>query len=98
MIVEIVRLRVKPGQLQDFETAWRAASSRYLLGKPGYQGHKLGRQLQTDRDYLLAVEWDSLDAHRAFMAHADFQPFAQSFWHHFDGEPELIHFQPDSAL
>ncbi|UTH72986.1 antibiotic biosynthesis monooxygenase [Chromobacterium sp. IIBBL 290-4] len=98
MIVEIVRLRVKPGQLQAFETAWAEASGRYLRGKPGYQAHKLGRQLETERDYVLAVQWDSLDAHLAFMAHADFQPFAQSFWHFFDGEPDLIHFQPNPAL
>jgi heme-degrading monooxygenase HmoA len=35
MIVEIVRLRVKPGQQQNFETAWRAPAARAVINRAG---------------------------------------------------------------
>ncbi|GAB6850822.1 antibiotic biosynthesis monooxygenase family protein [Paraburkholderia kururiensis] len=93
MVIAIARFQLRADKAVSFETAWREASG-FLVRKRGYLGHRFGPQCEDRSCYVLEIEWDSIDAHSAFLLHADFRPFLQLLWPHFAADPELFHFEP----
>ena len=93
MIVEIALFAVHAGQQAVFEAAWREIGPT-LARQPGYRSHRFGRQAEDDTRYVLEVDWDSLSAHQAFMAHADFEPFVAAFRHLLREQAAVFHFAP----
>jgi heme-degrading monooxygenase HmoA len=93
VVIAIARFHLRPERAAAFDAAWQRASL-LLATKDGYRGHRFGPQCEDAACYVLEIEWDSLDAQSAFMAHADFEPFLRMLWPHFAADPELIHFEP----
>lgn len=62
MILEHAILPVRPGLEREFEAAFEQARP-LIAAQPGFRSLRLSRSLETPHEYLLLVEWDSVEAH-----------------------------------
>ena len=60
MILEVAILDVKPSMVNEFETAFKTAST-IIASMPGYISHELQRCLETTNRYILLVRWQTLE-------------------------------------
>ena len=56
MILEVAVLDVKPGQSQDFESAF-AKAQNIIMSMSGYLSHQLQHCLENPQRYILLVNW-----------------------------------------
>ncbi|HET7549128.1 MAG TPA: antibiotic biosynthesis monooxygenase [Usitatibacter sp.] len=93
MILEAVPLRIKPGQSQAFEAAFREAQS-IISAMPGYRSHELQRCLEREGEYLLLVRWDSVAAHEdGFRRSPQYQRWRELLHHFYDPFPTVLHYE-----
>jgi heme-degrading monooxygenase HmoA len=94
MILEAVMLNVKIGMEQDFEEAFKTASS-LISSTNGYISHELHRCIEVDGKYLLLVKWESLSDHTVgFRGSPQYQEWKQLLHHFYDPFPTVEHFIP----
>lgn len=62
MILEIAILNVKHGRTQEFEKDFQVAV-QYISSIGGYIKHSLKKCIEVDNQYILLVEWISVEAH-----------------------------------
>ena len=62
MITEHAILPVLPGQEDAFEAAFREARP-IIASMPGFAGLSLSRSLETPHEYLLLVQWETVEHH-----------------------------------
>ncbi|MDQ0892969.1 antibiotic biosynthesis monooxygenase family protein [Agromyces ramosus] len=62
MILEHAILPVIPGREADFESAF-AEAAPIIAGMPGFLDLRLSRSIETPNEYLLLVQWQSVEAH-----------------------------------
>jgi len=62
MILEAVILNIKLGLEDDFEFAFKQASS-IISSMDGYLSHELHRCMEVKGKYLLLVRWETLEDH-----------------------------------
>lgn len=93
MILEVAILNVKAQQEADFEAAFRVASA-IIASMKGYRRHELRRCLEVDSQYLLLVEWDTLEAHTVgFRGSAEYQEWRKLLHHFYDPFPTVEHYE-----
>ncbi|KAI9760799.1 MAG: hypothetical protein M4579_001429 [Chaenotheca gracillima] len=95
-ITEVARLPFAPGStFEDPSTPtgqiWHEEFLAVLQRQPGYQRLYYGRQIESPNEVLLMIDWDSLDAHKAFMSSTDYDPFVKHLLSILDGDPQLHH-------
>lgn len=92
MILEAVILQIKPGMADAFETSFRKASP-LIRSMKGYISHELQRGLETDRQYLLLVRWETLEDHTVgFRGSAAYQEWKALLHHFYDPFPTVEHY------
>ncbi len=75
MILELVKWKIKPGNEDAFEEAFRSAE-KYLESAEGYIRHAFYRCLESPNQYSLTVEWETLEHHiEGFRGSADYQDY-----------------------
>jgi heme-degrading monooxygenase HmoA len=62
VILEHAILPVIPGREADFEAVFAEAKS-IIAGMPGFIDLRLSRSIETPNEYLLLVNWESVEAH-----------------------------------
>ena len=62
MILEHALLPVIPGRETAFEAAFAEAKT-IIAGMPGFIDLRLSRSIETPNEYLLLVQWESIEAH-----------------------------------
>ena len=62
MILEHAILPVIPGREADFEAAFAEAKS-IIAGMPGFVDLRLSQSIETPNEYVLLVNWESVEAH-----------------------------------
>jgi heme-degrading monooxygenase HmoA len=93
MILEAAPLRVKPGQSQAFEAAFREAQE-IIASMPGYRSHELQRCIEREGEYLLLVRWDSVTAHEeGFRKSPQYQQWRKLLHHFYDPFPTVLHYE-----
>lgn len=93
VILEAVRLNVKPGQTSDFEAAFARASA-IIRSIDGYIDHELHRCIEAANVYLLLVRWRHLDDHMiGFRGSAHYQEWKRLLHHFYDPFPIVEHFE-----
>ena len=93
MILEAAPLSVKPGQSDDFETAFREAQA-IISSMPGYLSHELQRCIERDGQYLLLVRWESVLAHeQGFRTSPQYQRWKALLHHFYDPFPTVLHYE-----
>ena len=63
MILEIVDIRIRPGEQAAFEEAIQRAAATVLGKAKGSQGYKINKGIESPERYILQVFWDTLEDH-----------------------------------
>lgn len=91
-ILEVAVLPVRPGQERDFEAAFSTAQN-IIAGMPGYIRHDLQKCIETPHQYLLLVEWATLEDHtQGFRGSAAYQDWKALLHHFYDPFPIVEHY------
>ncbi|MBU8917777.1 antibiotic biosynthesis monooxygenase [Bacillus sp. FJAT-29953] len=92
MILEAAMLQVKPGMEQEFEGAFRKAST-IISSMKGYIIHELQRCLEVEGKYLLLVQWETLEDHTVgFRESQEYQDWKKLLHQFYDPFPTVEHF------
>ena len=93
MVLEVAILDVKPGQSQEFETAFGQAQT-IISSIKGYVSHQLQKCLEKPNRYILLVNWQTLDDHtQGFRGSAAYQEWRRLLHHFYDPFPEVEHYE-----
>ena len=93
MILEVATLNVREGQTAAFEAAFVIAQ-QYIAQIEGYGGHQLQRCLENSHQYLLLVQWESLEAHTiGFRQSPQYQEWRRLLHHFYDPFPTVEHYE-----
>ncbi|MBK6999895.1 MAG: antibiotic biosynthesis monooxygenase [Rhodoferax sp.] len=63
MILELVDIRIHPGQNAAFEEAIAHGLRTVIANAQGFQGYKLNKGLENPQRYLLQIFWNTLEDH-----------------------------------
>lgn len=92
MILEVAILNVQDGQTAAFETAFTQASP-LIAATPGYVQHTLHHCLEKPHQYLLLVNWDTLESHTVnFRQSAQYAEWKALLHHFYDPFPVVDHY------
>ncbi|GAX34756.1 antibiotic biosynthesis monooxygenase family protein [Nodularia sp. NIES-3585] len=93
MILEAVILNIKPGLEDNFESAFKKASS-IISSSKGYLSHELHRCIEAQDKYLLLVKWETLEDHTVgFRGSAEYQEWKNLLHHFYEPFPTVEHFE-----
>ena len=94
MILEAAMPHVIPGREDEFEKAFREASS-ISASMPGYEGHELARCLEAESKCLLLVRWRRLEDHtEGFRQSPRYEEWRRLLHHFYEPFPVVEHFEP----
>lgn len=98
MIVEYIRYTIPPDRAQAFGAAYRDA--RLALDEsPHCLGYELSQGLEEPENWILRIEWDSLDGHeQGFRASPAFQRFFSAVRPFFDDIREMKHYRATNVV
>ncbi len=92
MILEAAPLQVRAGQEAAFEAAFLQAQ-RIIASMLGYRSHRLERCIERTGEYLLLVEWDTLEAHeQGFRGSPQYQEWKRLLHHFYEPFPVVSHY------
>ncbi|MBM7586298.1 heme-degrading monooxygenase HmoA [Bacillus pakistanensis] len=93
MILEAVILNVRKGREQEYEEAFKKAST-IISSMKGYISHELQRCLEVEGRYLLLVNWATLEDHtEGFRQSKEYQEWKQLLHDFYDPFPSVEHFE-----
>lgn len=92
MILEVAILNVKNGRATQFEKDFQQAS-QYISAIEGYIKHELKKCIEVDNQYILLVEWISVEAHEiGFRQSAQYQQWKALLHDYYDPFPQVLHY------
>jgi heme-degrading monooxygenase HmoA len=93
MILEVAILNVIPGLENEFEAAFKQAST-IISRMHGYGSHQIRRCLEHSNRYILLVEWATLEDHTVgFRGSPDYQQWKQLLHRFYAPFPEVEHYE-----
>lgn len=93
MILEVAPLCIRAGQAKEFESAF-AQAQQIIAAMPGYLSHTLQRCVERNDEYLLLVEWGSVEAHEiGFRGSVQYQQWKALLHHFYEPFPVVSHYQ-----
>jgi heme-degrading monooxygenase HmoA len=94
MIVERARFQILPDAREAFEQAF--ATARTVIAQAsGYRSLRLLRGIEHPSEYLLLIEWDSVEDHmEGFRQSELYARWAELLKPHYAAAPEVEHFDP----
>jgi len=93
MIVELAIIRAKPGQAEQLRDGLRAARS-VIAQAPGYLGSTFHQGIEDPHRFVLAIHWESVEAHTQGFRNGPLFPQWRSHWaEYMDGTPDVAHYQ-----
>ncbi|GAA5648563.1 MULTISPECIES: antibiotic biosynthesis monooxygenase family protein [Vibrio] len=93
MILEVAILNVKPELSTQFERNFAQAQT-IIASMPGYIAHQLQRCLETPDQYLLLVNWETLEDHeQGFRQSPQYQEWKQLLHHFYHPFPTVEHYE-----
>jgi heme-degrading monooxygenase HmoA len=94
MIVERARMQIQPGAEEAFEQALDRART-IVAQSPGYRSLRVARGVENPSEYLLLIEWDSVEAHmEVFRTSELYEQWAALLRPHYAQPPQVEHFTP----
>lgn len=92
MILEVAILNVRSGLEPEFEAAF-AQASPIIASIPGHLSHQLRHCVEKSNQYLLLVNWETLEAHTVgFRGSPEYQRWKQLLHHFYDPFPIVEHY------
>ncbi len=93
MILEVAILNIQTGQSDEFEVAFKQASS-IISSMPGYISHELQKCVENPDRYLLLAHWETLEAHTVgFRGSPEYQTWKKLLHHFYNPFPTVEHFE-----
>jgi heme-degrading monooxygenase HmoA len=92
VITEQALLDVKPGQEQEFESAFAEAKA-IIAAAQGFESIELHRCIERPNRYLMLVEWERLEDHtEGFRKSEAYEQWRRLLHHFYDPHPTVEHF------
>ena len=63
MILELVDIRIQPGQQAAFDEAIQRGVETVIAKAKGFEGYKVNRGIESPERYVLQILWDTLEDH-----------------------------------
>lgn len=82
-----------PNQTAQFEADF-AVAGQYIQAIRGYRRHSLRRCVEQPSQYILLVEWDTLEDHTiGFRESVGYQSWKKLLHHYYDPFPTVLHYE-----
>lgn len=92
MILELATLNIAAGQESAFEAAFINASP-IIASMTGYISHQLQRCVENPGQYVLLVNWSSLEDHtKGFRSSAQYEEWRTLLHHFYEPFPTVEHY------
>jgi heme-degrading monooxygenase HmoA len=92
MVLEVAMFEIRPGAEEAFVAAYLRVRGE-VRGTPGCRSVRITRGVESPSQFVLLVEWDSVDAHlHDFRATDRFVRWRQAIGPHFAAEPVVGHY------
>jgi len=92
MILEVATLNVIPGSEAEFESSFQLAS-KIISSMHGYISHQLQRCMEKQSQYILLVNWETLEDHTVgFRGSPDYQEWRKLLNHFYAPFPTVEHY------
>lgn len=92
MVLEVAVLNVIAGKEVEFEAAFHKASN-IIATMSGYISHQLQRCIENQSQYVLLVNWETLEDHtQGFRGSAQYQQWRELLHHFYDPFPIVEHY------
>lgn len=63
MILELVDIRIQPGQQAEFDAAVQRGLEQVIGKATGYQSHVINKCIETPERYVIQIYWATLENH-----------------------------------
>jgi len=94
MILELVDIRIHPGQEAAFDAAIGRALRTVTSRAPGVHGWQVHRCVETPQRYVMQVLWESVEAHMVGYRQSPLSPEFRAIVEPFFAQPPLMqHFE-----
>lgn len=94
MILELVDIRIQPGQQAAFDEAIARAVATVVSRAVGFKGYSVHKGIESPERYVLQIQWETLENHtvdfRGSAAFADWRAIVGPF---FATAPTVEHFE-----
>jgi heme-degrading monooxygenase HmoA len=92
MILEHALLNVRPGEEEAFVASLKDALA-LISATPGFISLKVSQGVESPSDFVLLVEWESLEDHTVGFRGSDrYEPWRAALHHFYDPMPVVEHF------
>jgi heme-degrading monooxygenase HmoA len=93
MILELVDIRIHPGQNAAFDEAIARGVRNVIAHAKGFQGFKVNKGIENPERYILQIFWDSVDNHMVgFRQSEAFAQWRAIVGPYFASPPAMEHF------
>lgn len=93
MVVEYIRYRIPEEHRPDFEVAYAQAATQ-LDASEHCLSYELARGVEEPENYILRIEWDSLEGHeQGFPGSEQFPPFLSAIRPYIGDIAEMKHYE-----
>ena len=93
MIIEHAVLQVRPGMEEDYIDAINGAT-HLIAATPGFRSIRVVRGIESPSQFVLLVEWDTIEAHtEGFRGSEAFLEWRAALHHFYEPAPVVEHFE-----
>ena len=93
MILEVAILNVKPEKVFTFEQDFQTAG-QYISSIEGYIRHSLKKCIEVTNQYILLVEWTTVEAHEVgFRQSPKYLKWKALLHDYYDPFPQVLHYE-----
>ncbi|MUH35958.1 antibiotic biosynthesis monooxygenase [Zobellia amurskyensis] len=92
MVLELAILNIKEGLSVEFESSFEKASS-IIASMKGYVSHELKKCIEIKGQYVLLVNWETLEDHEiGFRKSPEYQEWKSLLHHFYKPFPTVLHY------
>lgn len=93
MILEVAVLNIKDGLKEEFEYNFKKAQA-IISSMKGYVSHSLKKCIEIENQYILLVNWQTLEDHEVGFRQSDeYQEWKKLLHHFYDPFPTVEHYK-----
>ena len=94
MILELVDLRIHPGQQAEFQAALQRGLEQVIIKAKGFQGYRVNHGVESPERYVLLFYWATLENHTVdFRESPAFAEWRAIVGPYFASPPVVEHFE-----
>ena len=92
MVLEVAILKLKKGRSQEYEKVFKEAS-KIISSMKGYINHELKKCVEQEDQYILLVNWETIEGHEiGFRKSDEYQEWKKLLHDFYDPFPVVEHY------